>query len=125
VICCTGSADAALLAMRSTMERLKLTVNEQKTHVCRLPEPYFDVLGYQFGRFYSCEASDQIDPRADRPPDVSARSRRTGGSLNRMLRGRANYFKLGPVSKACRTVDRYTTTRLRRASSELTITELH
>jgi RNA-directed DNA polymerase len=53
VICCRGSADAALLAMRSTMKRLKLTVNEEKTHVCRLPEQYFDFLGYQFGRFYS------------------------------------------------------------------------
>jgi hypothetical protein len=34
------------------MARLKLTVNERKTHVCRVPEQYFNFLGYQFGRFY-------------------------------------------------------------------------
>src|SRR2546425_4078877 len=30
VICCKGSADEALTAMRDTMSRLKLTVNERK-----------------------------------------------------------------------------------------------
>ncbi len=33
-------------AMRSIMHRLKLTVNEEKTHVCRLPDESFDFLGY-------------------------------------------------------------------------------
>jgi hypothetical protein len=35
VICCRGSAEQALVAMRAIMVRLKLTVNERKTHVCR------------------------------------------------------------------------------------------
>ena len=39
--------------MRNMMERLKLTVNETKTHVCRVPEESFDFLGYTFGRCYS------------------------------------------------------------------------
>jgi RNA-directed DNA polymerase len=34
--------------------------------------------------------------------------------LNRMLGGWANYFCLGPVSKAYNTIDRYTSRRLRR-----------
>ena len=39
--------------MRNMMSRLKLTVNENKTRVCRLPEEKFDFLGYTFGRCYS------------------------------------------------------------------------
>jgi Group II intron, maturase-specific domain len=36
------------------------------------------------------------------------------GKLNQMLRGWANYFHLGPVSKAYRAVDQHTRKRLRR-----------
>jgi hypothetical protein len=38
VICCRGRADEALVLMRNMMSKLKLTVNESKTRVCRLPE---------------------------------------------------------------------------------------
>src|SRR5260370_17278893 len=53
VICCRAGADEALDLMRNMMSRLKLTVNESKTRVCRLPEERFDFLGYTFGRCYS------------------------------------------------------------------------
>jgi hypothetical protein len=46
VICCRGSAEQALATMRGIMGKLKLTVNETKTRVCKLPEEKFDFLGY-------------------------------------------------------------------------------
>ena len=42
-----------MAAMRRIMERLKLTVNEEKTHLCEIPRERFDFLGYTFGRCYS------------------------------------------------------------------------
>ena len=39
--------------MRDIMTKLRLTVNETKTRVCKLPEEKFDFLGYTFGRCYS------------------------------------------------------------------------
>ena len=35
------------------MGKLKLTVNEEKTRICRVPDGEFDFLGYTFGRMYS------------------------------------------------------------------------
>jgi len=42
-----------MAAMRKMMEKLKLTVNEDKTHLCQLPRERFDFLGYTFERCYS------------------------------------------------------------------------
>jgi group II intron reverse transcriptase/maturase len=52
VICCRGSADEALAAMRGMMTKLRLTVNEAKTRLCRGPDEPFDFLGYTIGRCY-------------------------------------------------------------------------
>jgi RNA-directed DNA polymerase len=46
VICCRGRAEEALAMMRDIMRKLKLTVNETKTWVCRLPAEKFNFLGY-------------------------------------------------------------------------------
>jgi RNA-directed DNA polymerase len=46
VICCRSRAEEALATMRDIMTKLKLTVNETKTRVCKLPEEKFDFLGY-------------------------------------------------------------------------------
>ena len=53
VICCRGTADEAMTAMRAMMSKLRLTVNETKTRLCRVPEETFDFLGYTIGRCYS------------------------------------------------------------------------
>src|SRR5258705_11016908 len=52
-ICCRGRAEDALAMMRDIMGKLKLTVNETKTRVCKLAGEKFDFLGYRFGRGYS------------------------------------------------------------------------
>ena len=52
-ILCRGTAETAKDAMRDMMDRLKLTVNDEKTRLCRVPESSFDFLGYTFGRYYS------------------------------------------------------------------------
>jgi len=43
----------ALQRLREIMGKLKLTVNEEKTRICKVPEGEFDFLGHTFGRMYS------------------------------------------------------------------------
>jgi group II intron reverse transcriptase/maturase len=50
ILCRRGHAEEALLRMREIMSRLKLTVNEEKTRICKAPEEEFDFLGWTFGR---------------------------------------------------------------------------
>ena len=129
VICCRAGAEEALAAMRVMMEKLKLTVNESKTRICQLPKEKFDFLGYTFGRCYStktgraylgtipskkrvlrlCAAISNETGRDRTLLDVGT----TVETLNRMMIGWANYFSLGPVSKAYRAVERHARKRLR------------
>ena len=130
VICCRGRADEALVLMGNRMSKLKLTVNETKTRVCRLPEDKFDFLGYTFGRCYSpktgraywgttpskkrvqrlCKAISEMTRRSQTQQDAA----RLVEALNRKIDGWANYFCLGPVSSAYRAVEQHTCRRLRR-----------
>jgi group II intron reverse transcriptase/maturase len=129
VICCRGNAEEALAKMREIMQKLKLTVNETKTRVCRLPGEKFDFLGYTFGRCYSPQTGRAYLGTAPSKKRViricEAISSETGrnktlldqgtvvGTLNRMMIGWANYFYLGPVSKAYRAVEQHARKRLR------------
>jgi group II intron reverse transcriptase/maturase len=129
VICCRGRAEEALVTMRVMMTKLKLTVNETKTRVAKLPEDKFDFLGYTFGRCYSAKTGRAYlgtVPAKKRVMRIcEAISSETGhnrtlldqkvvvAKLNRMMNGWANYFCLGPVSKAYRAVDRHARKRLR------------
>src|ERR1700722_17215725 len=53
ILCRRGKAEAALQRLREIMDKLKLTVSEEKTRICKAPEGEFDFLGYTFGRMYS------------------------------------------------------------------------
>src|SRR5882724_9631856 len=53
ILCRRGNAEAALHHLREIMGRLKLTVNEDKTQICTVPEGEFDFLGFTFGQMFS------------------------------------------------------------------------
>ena len=55
ILCRKGKAQEALLRLRELMAKLKLTVNEEKTRICQVPEEEFDFLGFTFGRRYSAQ----------------------------------------------------------------------
>ena len=52
ILCRRGNAEEALTRLREIMGKLKLTVNEEKTRICRISEDEFDFLGYTFGWLY-------------------------------------------------------------------------
>jgi RNA-directed DNA polymerase len=130
VICTRGRAVEAMSAMRAMMEKLKLTVNEQKTRRSHLPEDAFTFLGYTFCRQYSrrtggaylgprpavkkirqlCRAISELTDRRTCLREASA----TVASLNRLLVGWANYFCLGPVVRVYDIVMKHARRRLRR-----------
>jgi group II intron reverse transcriptase/maturase len=129
VILCRGNAQRALALTRSMMERLKLTVNEAKTKVCRVPAESFNFLGYTFGRRYSprtgnaylaaypadkkvrqvCRTISELTSRRGLPLEAVELVER----LNRTIRGWANYFSYGTASGARNIVDQHTAYRLR------------
>src|ERR1700716_1929640 len=58
ILCRTGKAAEALRRLREIMGKLKLTVNEEKTRICKVPEGEFDFLGHTFGRMYSARTGN-------------------------------------------------------------------
>ena len=53
ILCKKGKADEALQQLRRIMSKLKLTVNEEKTRICKVPEGEFDFSGFTFGQMFS------------------------------------------------------------------------
>jgi group II intron reverse transcriptase/maturase len=129
VICCRGTAQEAMAAMLSILEKLKLTINKTKTGIRVLPKDRLDFLGYTIGRCYSPKtgkayigtypSKKAIRRICQTISEATGRrwllkgSRERVAHLNEKLVGWANYFCLGPVSKAYRGVDAHARKRLR------------
>lgn len=128
ILCPEGKGEQAMVAMRSLMARLGLTVNEKKTRLVKLPDETFDFLGYTVGRFYGRDGRAYWGTRPSRKSvkrllleihdattsrwnalDVRSRIEQ----LNPLLRGWAGYFSQGPVGRIYRLVDNYVARRLR------------
>lgn len=136
VILCRRGADRALIAMQDMMHRLKLTVNETKTRVCKVTTgssqqstASFDFLGYTFGRLHSPRTGgvywgarpskrrvqricrEVSDLTAKLPTFLSPEA--IIQPVNQRLRGWANYFSYGTTSPAYRAVHRHAVQRVR------------
>jgi group II intron reverse transcriptase/maturase len=130
VICCRGTAQKAVTVMRDMMQKLKLTVNETKTHVRELPGETFDFLGYTFGRHRSARTGRWMfcgKPSKKRVARVCEKiSAMTGrnaaqfsaaemvAELNPVLRGWAGYFCMGPISDTYRIINSHVRYRFRK-----------
>jgi RNA-directed DNA polymerase len=130
VICCRGTAEQAMTAMREMMSKLKLTVNETKTRLCRVPAESFEFLGYRIGQCYSLRTGRPYIGTRPAPKKIKQLCRKISeqterrwqalldtdeviGRLNCMMEGWANYFRLGSVSRAYKAVDSHACRRLR------------
>jgi group II intron reverse transcriptase/maturase len=129
VILCRAKAEQAREAMEKMMQKLKLTVNQQKTRICRVPQESFDFLGYTMGQCYVARTGRSYigtKPSKKRVARICGKisqmtqrrwcwkeTEQLVGELNLVVKGWGNYFRLGSVSKAYRVVDSHTRHRLR------------
>ena len=128
VILSRGCAAEARDWAQGVMDRLGLTLNEQKTSIRDARTEEFDFLGYTFGPRYWWKTGKVYT--AARPSKKSLKRFRTSvydllrpqqvgpwkevcEDLNAKLRGWQNYFQYGSVSKAYHQVNRYVEDRVR------------
>lgn len=131
VICCrgTGNGGKAHLAMKELMQKIRLTINDEKTRVCHAWESPFDFLGYTVGVCYSWRTGKAfIGTKPSRKSvkkiclEVSRLTRHstknqpleeTVKTLNQALNGWANYFSVGVCSATYKALDFHSRYRLR------------
>lgn len=129
VVLCRGTARQALSEARGILSRIGLTLNEAKTRTCHAWQDPFDFLGYTFGRCYAPTTGKPylgVRPsptrlarlrekirELTRPATLRQSAEELIGALNRVLRGWAQYFSYGTLSKAYRAVDAHVVQRVR------------
>ena len=129
VICCRGTADEAMAAMRDMMSKLKLTVNETKTRLLSGAGGDVRLSGLHDRPVLLAEDGQVLhrdapvgeegpaalprDQRADRAADGLLDVEELVGRLNRKLDGLGELLLPGPGAQAYRAVDRHTCHRLR------------
>ena len=130
VICChKGKGHEAMIAMLKIMDKLGLTVNEDKTHLAMMPEESFDFLGYTFSKQYARHGRSYVGTTPSKKALKNLRAKikeetainKTWCStedrikrLNQIIGGWANYFNQGPVLGSYHFIQEYTGRRLRR-----------
>jgi hypothetical protein len=114
--------------MREIMARIGLTVNEEKTKLY-MPEGSFTFLGYEFRTLYSWKwhkkyigmrpAQKAITKLTETIRQKTAANKGlldasvVVKAINRVVRGWANYYNVGSVSKAYKGLSRYIIGRFR------------
>jgi RNA-directed DNA polymerase len=120
VILSRGKAKEALDWTRSVLERLKLTLNENKTSLRNACREHFDFLGYTFGPHYSMRTGREYIGKSPSKKSVAKIKANVGDllvpsnvapweevceKLNQKLKGWRAYFGRGATAKTYRAVD--------------------
>ena len=129
--CVLGKAPAQqmLAGVEELMKRLKLPINVEKTRCLRCPDEPLEFLGYRFGWNYRPKGQGRYIGTSPSKASVQSMCRKISEQtasrwtpmsselmvkrLNQQLVGWGNYFTLGRVSPAYKTVDMHTRMRLR------------
>lgn len=122
VILTRGHAQEALEVTRRVVHAMGLKLNERKTRVCDVNQEPLEFLGYEFGwdvykpagrRYISARPAPSRMARMRQKVktwlsrNIHSRWEFVTYKLNQMLRGWANYFSYGSVTKAYRKMDQY------------------
>jgi RNA-directed DNA polymerase len=128
VILSRGKAAEALEWTRGVLERLGLTLNEQKTSIRKARQERFDFLGYTFGPHINPRGGGRYLGYSPSKKSVGRIKQKVGEllerrnvapwaevrqKLNQKLQGWRQYFSIGSKSQAYRAVDEYVYDRVR------------